>query len=55
MRDLFQEEYPWRKLIALLSGIKFQGYCCAEIPETSDPLRVMRYFRALLLAYQGIL
>ena len=55
MRDLFQEEYPWRKLIALLSGIKFQGYCCAEIPETSDPLRVMRYFRALLLAYQGVL
>src|SRR5207247_1492601 len=47
MRDLFQEEYPWRKLIALLSGIKFQGYCCAEIPETSDPLRVMRYFQAV--------
>lgn len=55
MRDLFAEEYPWRKLIGLLSGIKFQGYCCAEIPESADPLRVMRYFRALFLAYQGAL
>ncbi len=55
MRDLYLEEYPWRKLINLLSGIKFEGYCCAEIPESSDPLRVMRYFRALFLAYQGVL
>jgi sugar phosphate isomerase/epimerase len=51
MRDLYVEEYPWRKLIGLLSGIGFSGYCCAEIPESSDPIRVMRYFRALFLAY----
>ena len=55
MRDLFVEEYPWRKLFGLLSSINFQGYCCAEIPESSDPLRVMRYYRALFLAYQGLL
>jgi sugar phosphate isomerase/epimerase len=55
MRDLFVEEYPWRKLFGLLSSINYQGYCCAEIPESSDPIRVMRYFRALFLAYQGIL
>lgn len=55
MSDLFAEEYPWRRLMGLLSGMKFQGYCCAEIPESKDPLRVMRYFRALFLAYQGIL
>jgi len=54
MRDLFVEEYPWRKLIGLLAGISYSGYCCAEIPESGDPLRVMRYFRALFLAYQGI-
>lgn len=54
MRDLFVEQYPWRKLLALLAGINFQGYCCAEIPRSSDPVRVMRYFRALFLAYQGI-
>ncbi len=54
MRDLYLEEYPWRKLIALLSGMNFNGYCCAEIPESNDPIRVMRYFRALFLAYQGV-
>jgi sugar phosphate isomerase/epimerase len=54
MRDLFEEDYPWRKLFGLLGGIKFAGYCCAEIPESTDPLRVMRYFRALFMAYQGL-
>ncbi len=54
MRDLYLEEYPWRKLIALLTGINFGGYCCAEIPESKDPVRVMKYFRALFLAYQGL-
>jgi len=54
MRDLFVEEYPWRRLIALLSGMKFGGYCCAEIPESNDPIRVMRYFRSLFMAYQGL-
>jgi len=53
MRDLYLEEYPWQKLIGLLKGIGFSGYCCAEIPESNDSLRVMRYFRALFLAYQS--
>jgi sugar phosphate isomerase/epimerase len=53
-RDLFAD-YPWRKLFGLLSAMKFQGYCCAEIPESSDPVRIMRYFRALFLAYQGLI
>ena len=53
MRDLYLEEYPWRKLVGLLVAAKFSGYCCAEIAESPDPLRVMRYFRALFLAYQG--
>ncbi len=52
MRDLFLEEYPWRDLMRLLTGIGFSGYCCAEIPESTDALRVMRYYRALFLAYQ---
>lgn len=51
-RDLYVEEYPFRRLVGLLQGIRFSGYCCAEIPESSDPLRVMRYYRALLVAYQ---
>ncbi len=51
MRDLFLEEYPWSRLVGFLKEIGYSGYCCAEIPESGDPLRVMRYFRALLLAY----
>ncbi len=52
MRDLYLEEYPWKKLIGLLQGIGYAGYCCAELPESSDPLRVLRYWRALFVAYQ---
>ena len=55
MRDLYLEEYPFRKLLAGLNDVGFTGYCLAEIPESSDPLRVMRYFRSLWLAYQGLL
>jgi sugar phosphate isomerase/epimerase len=53
MRDLFVEEYPWRKLFSLVNGIGYTGYCCAEIPGSTDPLRVMKYYRALFLAYQN--
>lgn len=55
MRDLFLEEYPFRKLLTRLNEIGFTGYCLAEIPESKDPVRVMRYYRALWLAYQGLL
>ncbi len=54
LRDLFLEEYPWRALIAALSEMGFQGYCFAEIPESADPVRVLKYFRGLFLAYQGV-
>lgn len=53
MRDLFLEEYPWRRLLTRLGQSGFQGFCLAEIPESPDPVRVMRYYRALWLAYQG--
>jgi sugar phosphate isomerase/epimerase len=55
MRDLYLDEYPFRKLLTGLNQIGFNGYCLAEIPESNDPLRVMRYFRSLWLAYQGLL
>ena len=54
MRDLYLEEYPWRALITNLAAMKFQGYCFAEIPESTDGVRVLRYFRAMIRAYQGI-
>jgi len=56
MRDLYLEEYPWRTLLRLLRKSGYTGYCCAELGSaSSDPLRVMRYYRALFLAYQDIL
>jgi sugar phosphate isomerase/epimerase len=54
MRDLMLEEYPWRKLISNLAAMKFQGYCFAEIPESPDPVRVLKYFRGMFRAYQGL-
>jgi sugar phosphate isomerase/epimerase len=55
MRDLCLENYPFRKLLKLLRDSGYKGYCCAEIGESSDPIRVMRYYRALFLAYQDLL
>jgi sugar phosphate isomerase/epimerase len=54
MRDLFIEDYPWRRLLVRLNETGFRGFCLAEIPESSDPVRVMRYDRALFLAYQEL-
>ena len=55
MRDLYLEEYPFRKLLTRLNEIGFGGFCLAEIPESNDPVRVMKYFRGLFLAYQNLL
>src|SRR5882672_8734359 len=55
LRDLFLEEYPFRKLFTRLNEIGFGGFCLAEIPESNDPVRVMKYFRGLFLAYQNLL
>lgn len=55
MRDLFLEEYPFRRLLTRLNEIQFAGFCLAEIPQSTDPVRVMKYYRALWLSYQGLL
>ena len=52
MRDLYNEDYPHRRLFQLLHGIGYESWCCAEIPGSDDPIRVMRYYRALFLALQ---
>ena len=46
LRDLTDEAYPWRELFALLQAQKYEGFTLAEIPESSDPERVLRYFRS---------
>jgi sugar phosphate isomerase/epimerase len=55
LTDLFLEEYPFRKLVTGLNEVSFKGFCLAEIPASTDPVRVMKYYRALWLAYQNLL
>ncbi len=55
LRDLYLEDYPFRKLFTRLNDIGFTGYCFAEIPPSTDPVRVMKYYRSLWLAYQNLL
>ena len=50
MNELHRQEYPWRELFSLLKKSKYDGYCLAEIPGSSDPERVMNYYRALWTA-----
>ncbi len=52
LRDLTDETYPWRELFALLKAQNYEGFTLAEIPESRDPDRVLKYFRALWMAYQ---
>jgi sugar phosphate isomerase/epimerase len=52
VRDLYVD-YPYRTLFRFLNENGYPGFCLAEIPESSDPIRVMHYFRALFEAYGG--
>jgi sugar phosphate isomerase/epimerase len=55
LRDLYLDEYPFHRLFTRLVASGFRGYTMAEIPESADGVRVMKYFRGLWLAYQGLL
>jgi len=39
--------YPWRELFGLFRGAGYNRYTFAEIPASCEPLRLMRYYRAL--------
>ncbi len=52
LRDLTDEAYPWRDLFGRLKHQGYEGYTLAEIGASTDPERVLRYFRSLWLAYQ---
>ena len=47
INELHRREYPWRELFSLLKDSNSDGYCLAEIPGSTDPERVMNYYRAL--------
>lgn len=54
LHDLTDETYPWSELLALLKTSGYAGYCLAECaPPSSDPERVLQYFRSLYYAYLG--
>ncbi len=54
IHELVGSGYPYRELFRLLRKAGYQGYCNAEIQESEDPVRLMSYYRAVFLAYQGI-
>jgi len=54
MRDIYIRDYPWRELVELLQAQGYQGFCLAEIPESSEPDRIMGYYRALWDAYNEL-
>lgn len=49
INELWVKEYPWRELFGLMKSVGYSRYCLAEIAETSDPIRLMHYYRALWL------
>jgi sugar phosphate isomerase/epimerase len=53
INELWRREYPWRELFALLRGVGYGGYCLAEIPASAEPVRLMRYYRALFQELAG--
>jgi len=47
IHDLYDPDYPYRELFALLRGVDYRGWTLSESSATTDPLRVMRYYKAL--------
>jgi len=39
--------YPWHELFSLFRSVGYGRYTFAEIPASPEPLRLMRYYRAL--------
>ena len=47
------DAFPYRELFRLLTQAGYTGYSSAELPDSTDPERVLRYYRALWEAYVG--
>ena len=55
MHNLWDEQYPYRKLFTLLKSAGYKGYCDAEVQASCEPITFMKYYRALFLALQNAL
>jgi len=53
INELYREDYPWQEFFSLLEEEGYKGFCLAEIPESCEPERLMKYYRALFKAYTG--
>jgi len=47
INELWNEAYPWRELFTLFRESGYSRYTLCEIQETSDPVRLMKYYRGL--------
>ena len=54
MHELSDTDYPYRKLFAKLSENGFSGDCFAEIDASTEPIRLMKYYKTLFMAYQDL-
>jgi len=43
----YARPYPYRELFGLLRATGYNRYTLAEVPESCEPIRFMRYYRAL--------
>jgi len=43
----WEKPYPWRELFTLFRSVGYNRYTFAEIPASCEPIRLMRYYRAL--------
>lgn len=48
----FYDDYPYREFFELLRKSGYTGYCNAEIDQSNEPIRLMKYYRTLFLAFQ---
>jgi sugar phosphate isomerase/epimerase len=53
INEIHKSEYPWKDLFARLRAEGYEGYVLAEIPDSPEPERLLRYYRALFEAYGG--
>lgn len=51
MHDLADPEFPYRELIELLAEDGYEGWCSAELQDSPDRERVLRYYVDLWHAY----
>ena len=43
----YQQPYPWHELFSLFRSAGYSRYTFAEVPASCEPIRFMRYYRAL--------